>query len=83
MYPFRFLFEKILHIFGCVIDLCFSGDSEVRGVKRKVLLEELAGELPNGTIRFSSKVVFIDESGYFKLVHLADGTVIKTKVTSM
>ncbi|XP_073047177.1 monooxygenase 2-like isoform X2 [Primulina eburnea] len=53
---------------------------ENRCVRRKILLETLAGELPEGTIRFSSKVVLIEESGKFKLVHLADGSVIKTKV---
>ncbi|PRQ24999.1 putative FAD-binding domain, FAD/NAD(P)-binding domain-containing protein [Rosa chinensis] len=56
------------------------GDHEVRCVKRKLLLEALASELPSGTIRFSSKVVSIEESGYFKLVHLADGTILKAKV---
>ncbi|XP_068321545.1 monooxygenase 2-like [Pyrus communis] len=56
------------------------GDHEVRCVKRNLLLEALANDLPNGTIRFSSKVVSIDESGLFKLVHLADGTVLKAKV---
>ncbi|KAF2302091.1 hypothetical protein GH714_032540 [Hevea brasiliensis] len=56
------------------------GDHEVRWVKRKLLLEALAQELPQGTIRFSSKVVSIDESDYFKLVYLNDGTIIKTKV---
>uniref|UniRef100_A0A7N2RDY8 Uncharacterized protein n=1 Tax=Quercus lobata TaxID=97700 RepID=A0A7N2RDY8_QUELO len=56
------------------------GDHEVRCVNRKLLLEALANELPSGTIRFSSKVVSIEESGFYKLVHLADGTIIKTKV---
>jgi len=55
------------------------GNHEVRCVKRKLLLEALAKELPNGTIRLSSKVVCIEQSG-FKLVHLADGTIFKTKV---
>ncbi|CAL2262621.1 unnamed protein product [Prunus armeniaca] len=45
-------------------------------------LEGLANELPSGTIRFSSKVVSVDESGYFKLVHLADGTILKVKSLS-
>ncbi|KAK0582004.1 hypothetical protein LWI29_020344 [Acer saccharum] len=58
-----------------------SGEGEIRCVRRKVLLEELERELPSGTIRYSSKVVSIeDESRHLKLVHLADGTVIKTKV---
>ncbi|KAJ9189539.1 hypothetical protein P3X46_000819 [Hevea brasiliensis] len=56
------------------------GDHEARIVKRKLLLEALAQELPQGTIRFCSKVVSIDESNYFKLVYLDDGTIIKAKV---
>ncbi|KAM3695662.1 hypothetical protein ACB098_07G150300 [Castanea mollissima] len=56
------------------------GDHELRCVNRKVLLEALAKELPSGTIRFSSKVVSIEISGFYKLVHLADGTILKTKV---
>lgn len=56
-----------------------NGDHEVRCQKRKTLLEALASELPDGTIRFSSKVVAIEESGYYKLVRLADGTTVKTK----
>ncbi|XP_030943137.1 monooxygenase 2-like isoform X2 [Quercus lobata] len=55
------------------------GDHELRCVNRKLLLEALANELPSGTIRFSSKVVSIEESSFYKLVHLADGTIIKTK----
>ncbi|XVE93893.1 hypothetical protein REPUB_Repub01dG0233500 [Reevesia pubescens] len=53
---------------------------EVRCVQRRLLLETLAKELPSGTIKFSSKVVSIEESGFFKRVHLADGTILKTKV---
>ncbi|KAA8546121.1 hypothetical protein F0562_020428 [Nyssa sinensis] len=56
------------------------GDHEVRCMKRKLLLETLDKELPSGSIRYSSKVVSIEDSGYFKLVHLADGSVFKTKV---
>ncbi|KAA8537483.1 hypothetical protein F0562_027091 [Nyssa sinensis] len=55
-------------------------DPEIRCVRRKVLLESLEKELPLGSIRYSSKVVSIEESRYFKLVHLADGFVIRTKV---
>jgi len=47
------------------------------------MLEALANELPRGTIRYLSKVVAIEESGFYKIVHLADGTTIKTKVSSM
>lgn len=43
-------------------------------------MEALERELPSGTIRYSSKVVSIEESGLFKLVYLADGAVFKTKV---
>jgi hypothetical protein len=45
-------------------------------------LEALENELPSGTIRFSSKVVTVEESGFQKLVHLADGTILKAKVNS-
>ncbi|GKV20889.1 hypothetical protein SLEP1_g30936 [Rubroshorea leprosula] len=55
-------------------------EHEVRCLKRQLLVEALEKELPSGTIRYSSKVVSIEESGHFKLVHLADGTIIKTKV---
>ncbi|GAU18038.1 hypothetical protein TSUD_51490 [Trifolium subterraneum] len=51
-----------------------------KGKLRKLLLEALANELPSGTIRYLSKVVAIEESGFSKVVHLADGTTIKTKV---
>ena len=57
-----------------------SREHEIRCVKRKLLLESFASELPSGTIRFSSKVVSIEESGYLKLVHLADETILKAKV---
>ncbi|XVF67959.1 hypothetical protein PTKIN_Ptkin10aG0164000 [Pterospermum kingtungense] len=60
-------------------EISFEGN-EVRCLQRRLLLETLAKELPNGTIRFSSKVVSIEESGFFKVVHLADGTILKTKV---
>ncbi|KAH1190505.1 Monooxygenase 3 [Glycine max] len=54
-------------------------DREIRCVKRKLLLEALANELPSGTIRYLSKVVALEESGFYKILHLADGTTIKTK----
>ncbi|XP_031265982.1 monooxygenase 2-like [Pistacia vera] len=55
-------------------------EREIRCVRRKLLLEALVRELPIGTIRFSSNVVSVEESGYFKLVHLADGSILKTKI---
>ncbi|KAF7841301.1 monooxygenase 3-like [Senna tora] len=56
------------------------GAHEIRCVMRQKLLEALANELPSGTIRYSSKIVAIEDNGFTKLVHLADGTIIKTKV---
>ncbi|XP_004497185.1 monooxygenase 2-like [Cicer arietinum] len=56
------------------------GAREVRCVKRQLLLEALANELPSGTIRFLSKVVAIEDLGFSKILHLVDGTTIKTKV---
>jgi len=58
------------------------GEQEVRCVRRKLVLEALQKELPIGTIRFSSKVVSIEEEsgGCSKLVHLANGSVVKAKV---
>ncbi|KAL2558852.1 FAD/NAD(P)-binding oxidoreductase family protein [Forsythia ovata] len=44
------------------------------------MLETLEKELPKGTIRYSSKVVSREESGNFKLMHLADSSVVKTKL---
>ncbi|XP_073045777.1 monooxygenase 2-like isoform X2 [Primulina eburnea] len=54
------------------------GDSYV--VNRKTLLETLENELPRGTIKYSSKVVQIQDSYGFKSLHLADGTILKAKV---
>ncbi|XP_039143477.1 monooxygenase 2-like [Dioscorea cayenensis subsp. rotundata] len=53
---------------------------EIRNVRRDLLLETLAKELPSDTIRYSSKVVLIEESGNLKVLHLADGSILKTKV---
>ncbi|KAJ1436312.1 hypothetical protein SESBI_04343 [Sesbania bispinosa] len=44
------------------------------------MVEALANELPNGTIRYLSKIIAIEESALSKIVHLSDGTSIKTKV---
>ncbi|KAJ4836991.1 hypothetical protein Tsubulata_022201 [Turnera subulata] len=65
---------------NCFLRFGRSGDHEVRGVKRNFLLEALVKQLPNGTIRYSSRVASIEDLGHFKLVHLADGTILKTKV---
>lgn len=67
---------------GIVSCMRCSGDCEVRCVRRQLMLEAIANELPSGTIRFLSKVVAIEESGFskIKIVRLDDGTTIKTKV---
>ncbi|GFY86273.1 expansin 11 [Actinidia rufa] len=57
-------------------------NNESRCVRRKELLESLQRELPHGTIRYSSKVVSIEDSGHHKLLHLADGSTIKTKMAT-
>ncbi|KAJ1436319.1 Ribonuclease H domain [Sesbania bispinosa] len=56
------------------------GDCEVHCVRRQSMVEALANELPSGTVRYLSKIVAIEESAFSKIVHLADGTTIKTKV---
>nr|ANA84052.1 zeaxanthin epoxidase [Gladiolus x hybridus] len=56
------------------------GEHEIRCVRRNILLETMEKELPQGTIRYSSKVVSIEEEGQLKLLHLADGSILKTKV---
>lgn len=55
-------------------------DLEVRCLIRNEVLETLESELPRGVIRYSSKVVHIESNDRFVSVHLADGTVLKTKV---
>ncbi|CAN6335957.1 unnamed protein product [Urochloa humidicola] len=57
-----------------------SGPHEIRCVKRDLLLQTLEQELPKGTIRYSSKIVAIEEDGNVTVVHLADGSIIRTKV---
>ncbi|KAK6922873.1 FAD-binding domain [Dillenia turbinata] len=52
-----------------------------RAVHRKALLEALAEELPNDSIRFSSKLTSIKQHDPSNiLIQLDDGTIIKTKV---
>ncbi|KAI5655941.1 hypothetical protein M9H77_24734 [Catharanthus roseus] len=53
---------------------------EGRCIKRKELLETMEKELPKGTVRYASKVVSIEESGHLKVLQLADGSVVRTKV---
>ncbi|GAB4853133.1 hypothetical protein Ancab_017317 [Ancistrocladus abbreviatus] len=62
------------------VDKSTGVEHEVRCLRRKLLAETLSNELPSGTIRFSSQLVSIEESGHLKLLHLANGTTIKTKV---
>ncbi|KAM0904833.1 hypothetical protein ACQ4PT_017810 [Festuca glaucescens] len=57
-----------------------SGPHEIRCVKRNFLLETLENELPEGTIRYSSKIVAIEEEGNVKVLHMADGSIIRANV---
>ncbi|CAJ2663195.1 unnamed protein product [Trifolium pratense] len=84
--------HKHIHIYGNVTTSLITGqqisimpkdnkgENEQRCVRRKLLVDTLANELPSGTIRYLSKVVAVEKSGFSKIVHLADGTIIKTKV---
>ncbi|RCV46492.1 hypothetical protein SETIT_9G536500v2 [Setaria italica] len=56
------------------------GPHEIRCVRRNVLLQALEEELPKGTIRYSSKIVSIEEDGDIKILQLADGSVLRAKV---
>ncbi|KAJ3682475.1 hypothetical protein LUZ60_015048 [Juncus effusus] len=56
------------------------GELENRCVRREFLQETLANELPKGTIKYSSKIESIQEEGNLKILHLTDGSLIKTKV---
>ncbi|KAJ4803186.1 FAD/NAD(P)-binding oxidoreductase family protein [Rhynchospora pubera] len=56
------------------------GMHEVRCVRRDFLLETLATELPKDTIKYSSKIVSIEEDGNLTLLHLANGSIIRAKV---
>ncbi|KAF8721257.1 hypothetical protein HU200_023183 [Digitaria exilis] len=49
-------------------------------VRRDLLLKVLEEELPKGTIRYSSKIVSIEEDGNIKILQLADGSVLRAKV---
>jgi hypothetical protein len=48
-----------------------------------LLLQALAEELPAGTIRYSSKIVSIEEDGRVKVLQQADGSVLRAKVNGM
>ncbi|KAM0892273.1 hypothetical protein ACQ4PT_025858 [Festuca glaucescens] len=56
------------------------GPHETCRVRRDLLLRAMEEELPPGTIRYSSKIVSIDEDGDAKILHLADGSVLRAKV---
>ncbi|CAN6307979.1 unnamed protein product [Urochloa humidicola] len=56
------------------------GPSEIRCVRRDLLLQALSEELPKGTVRYSSKIVSIEEDGDIKVLQLADGSVLRAKV---
>ncbi|XP_015628962.1 monooxygenase 2 isoform X2 [Oryza sativa Japonica Group] len=56
------------------------GPNEMLCVRRDWLLRALEEELPEGTIRYSSKIVEIEEDGDAKILHLADGAILRAKV---
>lgn len=58
------------------------GAHEIRCVRRDLLLQALEDELPRGAIRYSSRIVSIeeDQNGSVKVLQLADGSVIRAKV---
>lgn len=49
-------------------------------MSRTALLLALEEELPRGTIRYSSKIVSIEEDGNAKILHLSDGSTLRAKV---
>nr|XP_004245095.1 monooxygenase 2-like [Solanum lycopersicum]QRN45806.1 salicylic acid 1-hydroxylase [Solanum lycopersicum] len=55
-------------------------DYDSRCIKRQEIVETLEKELPQGTIKYSCRVISIQQSGLYKLVHLANKTIIRTKV---
>ncbi|KAK4726111.1 hypothetical protein R3W88_031028 [Solanum pinnatisectum] len=55
-------------------------DYDSRCIKRQEIVETLERELPPGTIKYSCRVISIQQSGLYKLVHLANKTIIRTKV---
>ncbi|KAL5555771.1 hypothetical protein UlMin_038007 [Ulmus minor] len=70
---------------GAIQQVSFSkANGNPRSVHRKALLEALTEELPIDSIRFSCKIKAIDaqqhEGSSIAVVHLEDGTVIKSKV---
>ncbi|KAL6649238.1 hypothetical protein ACP70R_013462 [Stipagrostis hirtigluma subsp. patula] len=56
------------------------GAHEIRCVRRDLLLQALEEELPRGTIRYSSRIVSIEEDGDVKILNLADGDILRAKV---
>lgn len=58
------------------------GPNEIRCVRRDLLLQALEEELPRGAIRYSSRIVSIEEEdgNGDKVLQLTDGSVIRAKV---
>ncbi|KAG2554691.1 monooxygenase 2-like isoform X3 [Panicum virgatum] len=57
-----------------------SGPNEIRCVRRDALLQTLEEELPRGTIRYSSRIVSIEDGGGVRILRLADGSTLRAKV---
>jgi hypothetical protein len=83
----RFFFSFNLFYYIYMVR-CRSG-AALRVVHRKALMEALAEELPNDTIRFSSKLTSIrsteahEGSSHVVLIEMEDGTTIKAKVRTI
>ncbi|KAL9228012.1 hypothetical protein vseg_003636 [Gypsophila vaccaria] len=56
------------------------GSYEARFVERKAILEAIIKELPKDTIKFSTKVLSIEDLGYLKMLHLENGSTLTAKV---
>lgn len=76
MILFYFIFVLTLTL----IIIFFRIDYDSRCIKRQEIVETLEKELPPGTIKYSSRLISIEEFGLYKLLHLADKTIIRTKV---
>ncbi|KAL2459962.1 FAD/NAD(P)-binding oxidoreductase family protein [Abeliophyllum distichum] len=72
--------QKHNELSGILTTSVVSGLSTSEISFKNVLLEILENELPRGTIRYSSKVVHVQDAGFFKSIHLSDGTILKSKV---
>jgi len=73
----RIVLTQHSHFFSC------SSKEGLQCVKRSDLIETLADSLPAESIRFGCQIVAIETNPItsFPIVHIADGSIINTKVT--